>query len=289
MSSRPLIIATLLGASVGVPYLASHSATGPNGPGNLQPVPGNLSAQPATATTLPVVAPPLNTVSQVAGTPIYANAAPLGGTRFTSVDQVLRFDVTKEWVYQNWDRKSTGPTDVGLFSVRVPLAMAPQLGALAGSLTYYFISQGQVEHISFRGRTGDSTQLADLLIRSYHFERIPAPTGEQLYQVHHGGLIQSELRNYPEPILRSNSPNQSIAIELELARPGSQRVLPPRPTGFEIPQTAATSAAEISSQTAIATEKTNPGSDSQSGSYFSKVRHATPKEESQVLWKRWPN
>ncbi len=143
---------------------------------------------------MPIVGATLNTVPQVAGKPIYANPAPLGGTRFTSIDQVLRFDVTKEWVYQNWDRKSTGPTDVGLFSVRVPLAMAPQLSALAGSLTYYFNSQGQVEHISFLGRTGDSTQLVDLLTRTYQFQRIQAPTGEQLYQVHYGGLIQSELR-----------------------------------------------------------------------------------------------
>jgi hypothetical protein len=25
------------------------------------------------------------------------------------------------------------------------------------------------------------------------------------------------------------------------------------------------------------------------GSYFSKGRYATPQEEGQVLWKRWPN
>lgn len=289
MSTRPLIIATLVGASVGVPYLASHSATGPNGQRNVQPPPGYGSTQTAAATRLPIVGSPLNAVPQVAGMPMYANPTPLGSTRFTSVDQVLRFDVTKEWVYQNWDRKSTGPTDVGLFSVRVPLAMAPQLGALAGSLTYYFNSQGQVEHISFRGRTGDSTQLVGLLTRNYQFQRFEAPTGEQLYRVYLDSQVQSELRTYPEPILRSNALNQSIAVELELARPGSKRVLPPRPTGFEIPQSATTPGNEITSQSATATDKTNPASESQSNSYFSKIRHATPKEESQVLWQRWPN
>ncbi len=135
-------------------------------------------------------------------------------TQFTSIDQVLRFDVTKEWVFQNWDRKSTGPTDVGLFSVRVPLVMGTQLDALAGSLTYYFNAQGQVEHISFRGRTGDSTQLVQLLTTRYQFQRIASPTGEQVYQVQYNGQVQSELRTHPESVLWSNSPNQSIAVEL---------------------------------------------------------------------------
>ena len=111
---------------------------------------------------------------------------PLDGAQFTSVEQVLRFDVTKEWVYQNWDRKSTGPTDVGLFSVRVPLVMGTQMTALAGSLTYYFNAQGQVEHISFRGRTGDTTQLVQFLTRYYQFQPVSSPTGEQVYQVGNG-------------------------------------------------------------------------------------------------------
>ena len=66
----------------------------------------------------------------------------------------------------------------------------PQLPRLAGSLTYYFNSQGQVEHISFLGRTGDSTQLVGLLTRTYQFQSLPSPTGEQLYQVHYGGCAK---------------------------------------------------------------------------------------------------
>ena len=68
-------------------------------------------------------------------------APAIDGAQFTSVAQVLRFDVTKEWVYQNWSRKSTGPTDVGLFAIRVPLVMGTQMTSLAGSLTYYFDAQ----------------------------------------------------------------------------------------------------------------------------------------------------
>ncbi len=291
MPSRPLMIATLVGASVGVPYFASHSSIGQNGASNASPAASYPTPQRGVATRLPPVTAPLHTVNHAPGSPAYTGAARLEGTRFTSVDQVLRFDVTKEWVYQNWARKSTGPTDVGLFSVRVPLVMAPLITGLAGSLTYYFNSQGQVEHISFRGRTGDSTQLVQLLTNTYHFERVESPTGEQVYEVRYHRQVQSELRTHPEPILWSNSPNQSIAVELELARPGSQRVLPPRPTGFVIPQVAATatSAPAADSSASSAPEKSGGTAESNGGSYFDKVRHATPQEESQVLWKRWPN
>ena len=217
---------------------------------------------------------------------------PLNGTQFTSIDQVLRFDVSKEWVYQNWDRKSTGPTDVGLFSVRVPLAMAPQLYALAGSLTYFFNAQGQVEHISFRGRTGDSTQLVQLMTSRYQFQRVGSPTGEQVFQAQYDGQVQSELRTHPESVLWLNSPNQSIAVELELARPGSTRVLPPRPTGFEALQAAqAQQAAAAAAAQSAAAEKsaTASAAESSGNSYLNKVRYASPKEESQVIWQRWPN
>ena len=216
--------------------------------------------------------------------------APLNGTQFTSIEQVLRFDVSKEWVYQNWDRKSTGPTDVGLVSVRVPLVMAPQLYALAGSLTYFFNAQGQVEHISFRGRTGDSSQLVQLLTSRYQFQRVASPTGEQIFQAQYDGQVQSELRTHPESVLWLNSPNQSIAVELELARPGSSRVLPPRPTGFEGLQAAqAQQAAAAAQAQAAAAAKASSTAESSGSTYLNKVRYASPTEESQVIWQRWPN
>jgi len=277
-----------------VPYYTSHSQSGIKGSigatgalnqtsaGQLQ---GSAASRPPT-----VVGPPLSTL-QTAGATIYPSRVPIDGAQFTSISQVFRFDVSKEWVFQNWSRKSTGPTDVGLFSIRVPLVMAPQMNSLAGSLTYYFNSQGQVEHISFRGRTGDTTQLVQLLTTTYGLRQVEGPTGEKLYQLPYKGGVQSELRTKPESIMWSNSPNQSIALELELARPGSERVLPPRPTGFEPLQAATAQAAASSSPPASSTTEAKPGateSKSYWGSYFDKVRHATPQEQTPLLQNRWP-
>src|SRR4051794_16742499 len=291
MVSRPLIIATLVGASVGVPYLTSKSPVSKPSANNAPVSASAAQQQSVPATHLPIVGPLPGAASPlIAGSPTMRSRVPLNGAQFSSIEQVLRFDVSKDWVYQNWDRKSTGPTDVGLFSVRVPLVMAPQLYALAGSLTYFFNSQGQAEHISFRGRTGDSSRLVQLLTSRYQFQRVASPVGEQVYQVMYDGQVQSELRTHPESVLWLNSPNQSIAVELELARPGSARVLPPRPTGFEALQAAqAQQAAAAAAAKAAAESKAGGTAESGGSSYLSKVRYASPKEESQVIWQRWPN
>jgi hypothetical protein len=205
------------------------------------------------------------------------------------VEQVLRSDLTREWVYQNWDRKSTGPTDVGLFAVRVALVSGTDLNSLAGSLTYFFNQHGQIEHITFRGRTGDVTKLVAFLTRTYLFEAEPAPTGELLYQVKRNGKVHSELRARPEPVLRRANPHSNIAVDLELARPGSNRFLPPRPSALQLPPAAAES-----TPAATTAEEATTGSASSSftdsvQSLYDKARYATPEEQGQVLWKRWPN
>ena len=239
------------------------------------------SPPPASNIRLPALsAAPTATPAPNAAAPLQASQAPLESPRFQSVDQVLRFDVTKEWVYRYWGRKSTGPTDVGLFGVRVPLVMGTQMTSLAGSLTYFFNTNGQAEHISFRGRTADTTQLVNFLVRTYQFQRVDGPVGEQVYQVAHSGRVQSELRTRPESVLDSKLPHSSIAVELELARPGSRRFLPPRGPQLAIPQAASPPTSAVAP-----TETGGVGA----GSYFDKVRYATPQEEGHVLWKRWPN
>src|SRR4051794_21300516 len=102
MASRPLIIATLIGASVGVPYLTSKT---PNSKPSANSLPASASygqLQGVGATRLPVVGTPLAPLSPLSpGSAMSGSRLPLNGAQFSSVDQVLRFDVSKEWVYQN--------------------------------------------------------------------------------------------------------------------------------------------------------------------------------------------
>ncbi len=295
------MIATLVGASIGVPYMVSHKSTGPAATGtNATHAPsasgnGNGWSWPwavpgATLTGVSAATPnmPLSPGQQP-----FSPAPHLESVRMHPVETVLRFDLTRDWVVRNWDRKSTGPTDVGLLAVRVALVSGRDIGSIAGSLTYFFNDQGAIEHISFRGRTGDSTRLVNFLTRTYHFARVPSPTGEQVYQVGSGDKVQSELRTHPEPVLTSATPHSSIAVELELARPGSQRYLPPRVPALSIPQVAttvpppATAGAEATAPSAASSDPT--GITSAVKSTFDKARYATPQEENQMHWARWPN
>jgi hypothetical protein len=165
--------------------------------------------------------------------------------------------------------------------------MGTQLTALAGSLTYNFNAQNQVEHISFRGRTGDATPLVQLLTRTYQFQAVYAPAGEQAFQVADADGVHSELRLHTEPILRSNSPQQNIAVELEFARPGSPRYLPPRTPALQVPPVdAAASPAEPQAEAA------SPGMSaavkSAASNYWDQVRYATPDERFPMQTRRWP-
>ena len=293
MASKPLIIASLLGASVGVPYVASHSELIKNATGKPPAASTAYGARPITPVGMSAgAAPGMAWGGQTAQIPAaypYGTAPRLDGAQFTSVDQVFRFDGTRDWVNRNWSRKTTAPTDVGLDSVRVPLVMGTKLTALAGSLTYFFNAQGHVEHISFRGRTGDPTPLVQLLTRSYRFQRVEAPIGEHVYQVGSGNEVHSELRLRPEAIVSSSAPQQSVAVELEFAKPGSPRFLPPRTPPLQIPQVETQPPVADAAPAAAPANSTTEAVKAAAGNYWEQVRYANPGEEGELRHIRWPN
>lgn len=288
---RPLIIATLLGASIGVPYVISQSSgsRGTNG-ATSSPWPFGGKATPAATSSGhdPFASSTAthgggSTIGSAAG----ATSPPPPQISYPTMEQVFRFDINKNWVYQHWSRKSTSPTEFNLFAVRVALVTGTQPGSLAGSLTYFFNAQDQVEHISFRGRTGDARQFVQFMTSTYQLQSVQAPVGEQLYQVASGGSVQSELRMRPEAILVSTAPQASLTIELELARPGSSRLMPPRPLALEIPPDTSPPAHPPAANGASGAAAA--GEPSAAGSYFDKMRYATPEEVGQSIWRRWPN
>jgi hypothetical protein len=279
MASKPLIIASLVGASIGVPYFASRSKSGDGATTTLTSPPANVAG--AAVPAPPLLGAPLTTPAGAA--PATTSTSQITATtRSPSAEEALRFNVTKDWVYRNFDRKSTGPTDVGLFAVRVPLVSGTQNSSLAGSLTYFFNTQDQVEHISFRGRTGDPSRLARFLMQTYQFQPLASQPGEQIYQVSDRGGVLSELRTRPEPIVSSAGSLGAHSVEMELARPGSQRYLPPRGPFIHVPQSPGavppTSAPTAASRAGTAVS-----------GYLGNARYATPQEVGQANETRWPD
>jgi hypothetical protein len=300
MTGRPLMVATLLGASIGVPYAVSHTSKQMNGAASPATAgssnwSGSHSQSPFTSSPMPYASSPslgqttpVSNHGTAAGGPSGAGTlgqTPGGRTHYSAIQQVFRFDLSREWIYQNWDRKSTGLGDPSMYGIRVPLVTGTGMTDLAGSLTYDFNAQGQVEHIAFRGRTADTTAIVQYLVQTYRFQRMEAPAGEQLYQVRSGNDVYSEFRSRPEPVLNTNSPHGSFAVVIELGRPGLNRPLVPQTPKLEVPPAppSATPPQAAASAEAAGAEGTAERA------LVGKVRPATPAEEAQVMQRRWPN
>jgi hypothetical protein len=234
MIPRTVAVPTLLAASVAVPYVATNapqwqqewnappsaSVMAPGVPGVPGPRPPALD--PAAMQRHAA----LSSSPAGPGAVLYPTAAPLEGLPGYPLAEVLRLDVTKEWVYQRWPRKSTSLAELDLYGVRVPLVTGTQLHDLAGSLTYYFTPDGRVQLISFRGRTGDTTQLVAIATQRFGLTRQPTvAAGEQLFQLRESEKVLSSLRTRPAPVLWSSTPHESFAVEMDLQNPASARPL----------------------------------------------------------------
>lgn len=252
MIPRSFAVPALLAAAVAVPYVATNGpkwkrewnsgATAPAAAGtsNAPPAFGPPSAQRTAQLTALPGGP---------GATLYPNSAPIEGTPTYALADVLRMDVSKEWVYQRWPRKSTALSELDLYGVRVPLVTGTKMHDLAGSLTYFFGVDGRVQRISFRGRTGDTTQLVGLVTQRYGLQPQSAiAVGEQLFQTRRGDDVLSQLHTRPSPVLWASSPHDSFTVELELQDPATGRPLvldlppippPPAPVAQATPPGAA--------------------------------------------------
>jgi hypothetical protein len=277
MLSRSLAVPTLLAASVAVPYVATNAPEWRNhwnapsaaaGSTSQQPIAANspaavqhASAQHAAAQHAAALAAP----PSGPGATLYPAKMPLEGTPTYSVAEVLRMDVTKEWVYQRWPRKSTALAELDLYGIRVPLVTGTQLSDIAGSLTYYFGADGRVQRISFRGLTGDTTQLVGLVTQRYGLQAQPSlAVGEQLFEARRDADVLSRLRTRPAPVLWASSPHDSFSVELDLQDAATARPLAPEVVPLPaLPTQPATPVAQAGAADQAAGEKSASSDDAE--------------------------
>ena len=247
MFPKPLVIPALLAASVAVPYAAT------NGPEwakdwskNAKPPSALSGAASSSGSAADAQIQGVTAVPQGPNSTVYPTRTPIEGVPTYSIGQVMRMDVSKEWVYQRWARKSTSTSELNLFGVRVPLVTGTRMSDVAGSLTYYFGPDGVVHKLSFRGRTADTSQLIHEVARRYGLTRQPAPAGEQLYQLRRGADVISQLRTRPASVLWASSPHESFDVQLDLQRPDTGVPIVPSPVELPPEVTGATQAANSS-------------------------------------------
>lgn len=232
MILRRLAFAGLLGGAAAGPYVASQA------PGALEGVWGpNNGAAAAEADPVPgALASPNLGAPGGPGSPIYKSPAPLGGPVGLSLEQAFDWNVTRNWVYSQWARKSTGLADPTLFGVRVPLVTGSGMTDLAGSLSYYFDRNGAVQRIRFQGRTADTSRIIHLAATRFGMQpRQPNTPGDQLLQSVEGNQLRGELRTRPEGTLWATSPHSSFDVRFEATRNGSPYTVAPDLLKFEVP------------------------------------------------------
>jgi hypothetical protein len=240
----------MLGAAVGVPY-AVHEApkdwAAPWGAAASAPA-APRDEQAAGAIDPKLLAPPQSSLPGGPGSNVYSSPHPLEGPRNMPLAHALRWDITKEWVYQQWARKSTGLADPTLYGVRVPLVTGARMTDLAGSLSYYFDAQGVLQKIHFHGRTADTTEVARIAAERFGMQRrLAVSPGDQLFQSVEGDRVRSELRTRPEGTLWSTSPHESFLVDLDANRPGGPCWPAPPQTTLHLPGTAAAATAPAGS------------------------------------------
>lgn len=226
---RKMMFTGMLGAAVGAPYLATRAESAKQAAS--QAWNGAFGDPPAAAA-------PVNPYSRGASaeqTPPPAvspggSELPLEGLEVHDLADVLRFDLSPQWVYRHWARKSTALSNLNFYGVRVPLVTGTDVNDVAGSLTYYFGAGGRVERITFRGRTGDARPLIALAMSQYGLRRQrPETPGNLLYEVRWNGRATSRLRISPASVIWASVPHATYAVELDLNRPGAGRYLQESP------------------------------------------------------------
>jgi hypothetical protein len=150
-------------------------------------------------------------------TALDADGPPLTG-EVQELKEILRFDVSPQWVMQNWGRVSTILSESNLEGLRVPLVTGTDVTSVTGSLTYYFDMQQQVRRITLDGHTGDGRELVEIATEQFKL-RPDSALGAGLYVAKWNGKPTSVLRISHAPVVRANSPHARLSFSLELNQP----------------------------------------------------------------------
>jgi hypothetical protein len=148
-------------------------------------------------------------------------AAPLPaltGMEVRDIREVLRFDITPQWVPQRFSRVSTVLADLNMDGLRVPLVTGTDVGDLAGTLTYYFDRFQRLQRVQIHALTGEPSRIVMQLQQFYHLQPEPA-LGGQLYLIKWNGKPTSVLHVAPAPIIYASAEHSRYSVFLELNQP----------------------------------------------------------------------
>ncbi|MEE8451665.1 MAG: DUF6690 family protein [Thermoguttaceae bacterium] len=146
--------------------------------------------------------------------------AAIEGAPVSDLGELLRFDVTPDWIMRRWPRVSTGLSHMQLQGYRVLMVTGTKETDLAGSLTYYFNAQQKVQRITFHGATGDPQRLIRLLTSRHEFaRRLTNDPGLTVYEApQEDGRRTSTLKLTSVGVVKASDPRRRLKVELAMER-----------------------------------------------------------------------
>jgi hypothetical protein len=134
---------------------------------------------------------------------------------------VLRFDLSPDWVVRHWPRVSAALAYLELQGYRVPLVTGTAEDDLAGALTYYFNPQQQLQRITFQGTTGNARKVVELVTTRFGFaRRLTNDASVFLYEIPgSNGRATSFLWIRPAPVVKASDPHHRFEVALVIERP----------------------------------------------------------------------
>jgi hypothetical protein len=149
-----------------------------------------------------------------------------GGPVGMTLIEALYFDASPEWISQRWPRVTTRLPFLEYHGIRVPLVTGYELEDVAGTLTYYFDSNSQVQRITFSGFTGDYEPTAALLQNRFGLRQY-ASVGTALFLAYWEGRPIGMLRIEEASLAEVDKPDTRYRVEIELNLPRTGASLSP--------------------------------------------------------------
>ncbi len=164
---------------------------------------GELSPQPATSIT---------------SLGLRGETASLVGQRVTDLREVLRFDISPQWVTRRFSRVTTVLAELQLDGMRVPLVTGTGSDDLAGSISYYFDHSSRLQRVMLHGFTGDPNSIVTTLTQFYGLQSEPTLEAG-VYTRRWNGQPMHFLRITRAPVVYSDAYHHKFTVFLELNQP----------------------------------------------------------------------
>lgn len=159
------------------------------------------------------------TAVKLGALPSDVSAAPrLTGTTIDDLREVLRFDVSPQWVFSKFSRVTTILADTRLEGLRVPIVTGIHATDIAGTITYFFDQQGNLQRVMLHGFTGDPSKTVATMTEHYGLSRNPSLEAGVFTRAWNGQPVHF-LRLSHAPVVYSDAVHQKYTVFLELNQP----------------------------------------------------------------------